>query len=63
MMPLHLFLFFIIPGIMGFCYAEDEIVTHSYLMRGFHDGLKPGPNPEISSQPSPILLNISSDTK
>ncbi|MCK4647085.1 MAG: hypothetical protein KAU46_12600 [Candidatus Aminicenantes bacterium] len=26
---------------MGFCYTEDEIVIHSYLMRGFHDGLKP----------------------
>lgn len=56
-------LFFFIPGIMGFCYTEDEIVIHSYLMRGFHDGLKPGPNPETASQLSPTSLNISSDTK
>lgn len=49
-------------GIAGFCYAEDEIVIQSYLMRGFHDGLQPGPDPKTSSQQSPITLHICPDT-
>ena len=51
-------LFFLIPSIVGFCYAEDEIVIHSYLMRGFSEGLKPGPNPEKTSFTAPIILHI-----
>ncbi len=56
-------LFFFTSGIKSFCYTEDEIVIHSYLMRGFREGFLPGPNPETSSQSSPISLNISSDKK
>ncbi len=49
-------------GIAGFCYAEDEIVIQSYLMRGFHDGLTPGPDLKTSSLQSPVTLHISPET-
>jgi len=41
-----------------FCYAEDEIVIHSYLMRGFRERLKPGPNPAAASFATPFILHV-----
>ncbi len=50
-------------GIVGFCNAEEEIVIHTYMMRGFHDGLKPGPDPKAVLQYSPITLHIHPEKK
>ncbi|MGM0466286.1 MAG: TonB family protein [Acidobacteriota bacterium] len=58
-----LFVLLFFAGTTGSGYAQDEIVIHSYLMRGFREGLKAGPDPAASSFTKPITLNICPESR
>jgi TonB family protein len=58
-----LFFLFYFAGTTGLFSAQDEIVIHSYLMRGFREGLKPGADQAISSLPRPITLHIHPESR
>lgn len=57
--PLLVFILFLLSSsLFASDVTYDEIIIHSYLMRGFSEGFKPGPNPATASFIMPIALHI-----